>query len=93
MNLNKSILSGIFREIPIRNKFHQYFLTHFANRTICNLRKYQHFGARFYEVVEFGAVQRCVTLVNLKKMLQTEPSVTKVGFDTAENGALKVCKN
>ena len=39
---------------------------------------------------EFGAVQKRVNLVDLEKMLQNEPSVQKLGFDTAENRPSKV---
>ena len=44
---------------------------------------------------EFGAVQKCVIFVDIVKSFQTSTIkyvLAKFGFDTAENGPLKVCQ-
>ena len=45
-------------------------------------------------IVECGAVQKCVNLVDLVKSFQTSIYflLAKFGVDTAENGSLEVCK-
>ena len=44
----------------------------------------------FCEYFEFGAVLRCVNLVDLEKCLKNEYLVAKIGFDTEENEPSKV---
>ena len=58
---------------------------------IANMRKYL---TKFSWNVEFGAVQKCVNLVDLVKSFQTSIYylLAKFGFDTAENERLKVCQ-
>ena len=41
--------------------------------------------------LEFGASQKCANIVGFEKMLQDEHTLTKVGFDTAENELRRVC--
>ena len=49
---------------------------------------------KFSRILECGAVQKCANLVDLVKSFQTNIYylVAKLGFDTAENGPLKVCQ-
>ena len=49
----------------------------------------KNFDKNFSEFV-FGAVQGCVNLVDLKKMLENAYLVAKIGVDTAENEPSKV---
>ena len=44
----------------------------------------------FCEYFEFGAVRRCVNLVDLEQCLKNEYVVAKIGFDTEENEPSKV---
>ena len=37
-------------------------------------------------------MQTCVYLIDLLNILNNEHLVAKIGFDTAENGLLKVCQ-
>ena len=49
---------------------------------------------KFSRIVECGAVQKCVHLVDLVKSFQTSIYylLAKFGVDTAENGLLTVCQ-
>ena len=47
--------------------------------------KYQNMFGNLLDFVQSGAVQRCIKLADLQKMLQTETLITKIGFDTDEN--------
>ena len=49
------------------------------------LTKVQKRLTNFCEYFEFGAVRRCVNLVDLEKCFNNEYLVAKIGFDTEEN--------
>mgnify|MGYP003318247517 CR=1 FL=1 len=57
-----------------------------------NIAKMRKCLTKFSRIVECGAVQKCVHLVDLVKSFQTSIYylLAKIGFDTAENEPLKV---
>ena len=52
---------------------------------ICTNYEFVENIVNFAKLLDFGAVQKCAALVDLKKMLKNEYLLTKIGFDTAEN--------
>ena len=49
---------------------------------------------KFTRIFEFAAVEKYVNLLDLVKSFQTSIYylLAKIGFDTAENGPLKICQ-
>ena len=81
--------SNMINLTPINSMVFEY--KNSENKLIARIRKCL---TKFSRHFDFGAVQKYVNLVDLVKSFQTSISylLSKIGFDTADNGPLKVCQ-